>query len=241
MIINIIGSGNVAFHLSKAFNHSAGIEVNLVEPHSLDGLRTDAEVSIIAVSDTAISEVIAHLPEMKGIIAHTSGSTPLSIFEDSKIRKFGVFYPMQTFSKSKPLNYKDIPFYIEGCDDGVAQTLFSLASLISTHVRFADSQQRRALHVAAVISCNFVNHLWTLSSLFLKEYGLNFADFLPLIEETFNKVKSLSPKEAQTGPAVRGDLSIVNSHLQLLEERPETKAIYQILSESIYNIHHNKA
>lgn len=239
MKVNIIGSGNVAFHLLKAFRDAGLEDVYSVEPHSLQGLHTDSDVSLIAVSDAAIPEVIAHLPEMKGIIAHTSGSTPLSVFEESGIRNFGVFYPMQTFSKSKPLDYKKIPFYVEGSDKEAAQTLFILASIISPIVRYADSLQRRALHIAAVLSCNFVNHLWTLSSLFLKENGLDFADFLPLIEETLDKVKTLSPKEAQTGPAVRGDMNIVHSHLDLLNDKPHIKEIYRLLSESIYNIHHN--
>lgn len=234
----------MAYHLLNASIQTA-MQNDLLEPfqvdsRTLDGLHPEAEFSIIAVSDSAIPEVIANLPEMEGIVAHTSGSTPISVFEGSGITRYGVFYPLQTFSKSKPLEYRKIPFYVEGADEDTIARLFALASLFSPHVYPADSCQRKALHIAGVLSCNFVNHLWTLSADFLAENGLNFADLLPLIEETLDKVKSLPPHEAQTGPAVRGDSTILDSHLEILKEQPQLQEIYCLLSDSIHNRHYNR-
>ena len=168
-IINIIGRGNVATHLANAFEGKA--EINMVNPHSLAELNTDADLTIISVTDTAIAKVLDKLPKINGIVAHTSGSTSIDVFKSFRQDRFGVFYPLQTFSKSKKLKYEDIPFYIEASDKITADTLFNYALLISDNVRFADSSQREKLNIAAVLSCNFVNHLWALSEKYLKEAG----------------------------------------------------------------------
>ncbi len=233
MTVNIIGRGNVAYHLNMAYKNVA--EIIEVNPHTLEELNPEAEITIISVTDSAIAEILERLPPIQGVVAHTSGSTPIDIFKGQGINNFGVFYPLQTFSKAKALNYKEIPFYIEGSDEKTAEILFNFASLISNNVRLADSSQRKSLHIAAVFSCNFVNHLWTLSEKYLKEEGLQFSDLIPLIKETMEKIMTLSPSDAQTGPAVRGDINMIQSHLQLLEEFPNMKNIYKLLSESIIN------
>ncbi|MDE6027175.1 MAG: DUF2520 domain-containing protein, partial [Muribaculaceae bacterium] len=230
-----IGRGNVASHLRKALEPFC--RVVMVNPHNLEGLDMEADITLISVSDSAIPEVLGKLPKMNGIVSHTSGSTPINVFENSGSKNYGVFYPLQTFSKDKDLHYDQIPFYIEGSEKGVEEILSELARLISPHVRYADSAQRKSVHIASVFSCNFVNHLWALSAGFLEENGLSFNDLLPLIEETFNKIKVLPPYDAQTGPAVRGDRNIINNHLQQLSENKEMLKIYEELSDSILRSH----
>lgn len=232
-IINIIGRGNVATHLANAFEGKA--EINMVNPHSLAELNTDADLTIISVTDTAIAKVLDKLPKINGIVAHTSGSTSIDVFKSFRQDRFGVFYPLQTFSKSKKLKYEDIPFYIEASDKITADTLFNYALLISDNVRFADSSQREKLHIAAVLSCNFVNHLWALSEKYLKEAGLDFHDLTPLIRETFDKANIISPTAAQTGPAVREDMKTIQNHIDKLENYACIREIYKLLSDSIIN------
>ncbi|MDE5790025.1 MAG: DUF2520 domain-containing protein [Muribaculaceae bacterium] len=230
-IINIIGRGNVGFHLKKAFEGKADvIEVN---PHTLGELNPEADLTLISVTDSAIQEVLARLPELKGAVAHTSGSTPIEIFKRSRDQNFGVFYPLQTFSRSKALDYAEIPFYIEASDPYTREKLFQYARLISENVRYADSSQRKRLHIAAVFACNFVNHLWALSDSYLKEGGLNFKDLIPLISETVDKIKVIPPSEAQTGPAVRGDLKMIENHILELGSKDKLINIYRLLSQSI--------
>lgn len=231
-MINIIGRGNVATHLYKALKEYDGL-INLVNPHTLDNFNKNAEITIVSVSDDAIDSVLSALPEVNKLVAHTSGSTSIDIFKNHNINRYGVFYPLQTFSKDKELDYSRIPFFIEASDKDSEEKLFNLALKISDKVRLADSLQRKKLHVASVLSCNFVNHLWALSNLYLKENNLNFTDLLPLIEETLRKVKEISPEKAQTGPAVRGDIGIINNHLAELENNSTLQNIYKVLSNSI--------
>ncbi len=231
--IDIIGRGNVATHIEIAFRDK--MDVNLINPHTLENIDPDADMTLICVSDSAISEVISRLPNLNGILAHTSGTTSIEIFKGfpTTARNFGVFYPLQTFSKNTPLNYSQIPFYIEGSDVNTAEKLFELAAAISCNVRFADSTQRRALHIAAVFSCNFVNHLWALTDEYLNKQGLQFTDLLPLIKETCNKLENTSPAKGQTGPAKRNDNLIIEDHLKHLNDNPELKLIYSIMTQSI--------
>ncbi len=233
--IDIIGRGKVASHLFTAFSEKADTAV--VNPHTLEGLRIDADFILISVTDSAIGEIIENLPAVKGIVAHTSGSTSIDLFKKKdSIRNYGVCYPLQTFTKGKRLDYSAIPFYIEGSDAEVERRLMKLASMISDNARQADSLKRRKLHVAAVFACNFTNHLWALSDKFLSDAGLDFKDLLPLIQETFEKVKYIPPREAQTGPAVRDDQATIKSHIDELDNLPDYKAIYLLLSDSIANM-----
>ena len=234
--INIIGRGNVATHLYKAFTQY--ISVNSINPHTLENIDCNADFTIISVSDDAIKSVLNHLPQLKGIVAHTSGSTGIDIFKDSHILKYGVFYPLQTFSKDKDLNYSKIPFFIEASDKETERELLNLASLVSNNVRIANSKQRKKLHIASVFSCNFVNHLWALSDRYLRQNDLSFSDLIPLIEETLEKTSFISPEEAQTGPAVREDMNIIASHIEDLDDNPTLQNIYKQLSDSIIELKH---
>lgn len=231
--INIIGRGNVATHLYEAFKEKTSTV--MVNPHSLEFLDTDADFVLIAVSDNAISEIAAKLPAISGIVAHTSGSTALDTLS-AYSGLTGVFYPLQTFTKGINLDYSEIPFFIEGCDEETTRQLCELASLVSDNVRRADSKQRRALHVAAVFGCNFANHLWSITDDILKANGMDFDVIRPLLKETLRKTEALHPSQAQTGPASRHDTKTIEAHLAFLNNDNQLSRLcnlYSTLSDSI--------
>ena len=241
MKIDIIGTGNVGTHLYNALRDKA--DVHAIPSRTLDGLHRDADIYLICVSDAAIVDVAERVSELvswSSIIAHTSGSTPISAISGLHART-GVFYPLQTFSKDVSLDYSEIPFFIEGRDPEVCDSLKILSGLISKHVYDADSACRRELHIASVLACNFANHLWTLADGYLTEKGLKFDMLRPLIKETCRKISTVSPYSAQTGPAVRHDMPIITSHLQTLDGNyTELHDIYDMLTRSIINHHHEK-
>lgn len=235
--IDIIGRGNVATHLAKAFEGKA--ETRLINPHTLSGINRNADLILISVVDSAIRDVLEALSkdkEVNSIVAHTSGSTGMDVFKGLPLKEYGVFYPLQTFSKKKSLNYADIPFFIEGSTIDAAKMLKEYAGMISKRVIYADSNKRKRLHIAAVLACNFVNHLWALSDKYLADEQLDFKDLLPLIEETVEKVKTMPPHLSQTGPAIRGDEGIIKDHIHRLKDYPRIKEIYSILSNSIQEL-----
>lgn len=233
--VNIVGRGNVATHLCKALSDKC--EVNCVNPHTLEGLNQYADFIIISVKDEAISEVASQLTNCRGIVAHTSGSTPMSVLKEFSSNGYGVFYPMQTFSKDVDLCYQEIPFFIEGSDENTTNQLSRLAGLISENVEKADSEKRRCLHLASVFACNFVNHLWTLSSEILEESDIDFNLLLPLIKETTRKLSRTTPFAGQTGPAIRNDEDIMKLQRESLSDKPDLLEIYEKISESIIKTH----
>lgn len=242
MKIDIVGRGNVGMHLLKAFNNAGMQDVNIINPHTLEGLDAHSDLILIAVADSAIESVagaldaqLSILPSGKlPIIAHTSGATSMNILSVPGT-KYGVFYPLQTFSKGVDLNYSEIPIFIEGNDNETSKTLENIAKLISDKVYYANSEQRHGLHLASVLACNFVNHLWSLSEDILNRYNLDFSVMRPLIEETMRKANTHSPSEVQTGPASRLDYNTIESHLAMLQNNPALHNIYSLLSESIIN------
>lgn len=230
--IYIIGSGNVATHLLRAYSE-AGIDATPVNPHTLDGISDTPGIGIIAVKDDAITEVASRLAS-KGFscLAHTSGSVGLEALAGTASAT-GVFYPLQTFSKERELTYSDIPFFIEGSSPEVEEELTKLACIISKDVRHADSQMRRKMHVAAVFACNFSNHLIAIADRLLQEDGADYRVLLPLLHETVAKLDRLSPSEAQTGPAARHDRKTMDAHENMLSSTPELRDLYHTISESI--------
>lgn len=235
--VAIVGSGNVAFHLTKALAPYA--DVTTVNSRTLDGWRPDSDIVIIVVSDDAIAEVASRLPDYTGILAHTSGSVPMSVLAEHSAHP-AVFYPLQTFSRKRSLDYSQIPFFIEASCTDDAATLLALASKVSKTVIEADSETRRRVHIASVLVCNFTNHLVHLADTFLADNGLDSSVLIPLLHETVAKLDELSPLSAQTGPAVRGDLATIKRHLELLAPYPTTQSLYRILSDSIYNTYHHE-
>lgn len=245
--VSIIGSGNVARHLIHAFQSNSKIELvqvfarnkksltHLLDSNSVTSDYTQlqaADVYIIAVSDDAIAEISSQLPFENQLVVHTSGTVPLTTLE-SKNRR-GVFYPLQTFSKDKAVNFKTIPICLEAENEKDLQTLNQIASTISDAVYQINSEQRKALHVAAVFVNNFVNHLYQMGNEICDNNNVPFDVLKPLIQETANKIVSLSPKEAQTGPAKRNDLTTIEAHQQFLTDE-NLSTIYTLLTQSIQN------
>lgn len=238
MKVSIVGSGNVGTHLLRALGATA--EVSAANPRTLSGLDADADVVLIAVSDSAIGEVAAKLSSLDAIVAHTSGSTPIDILRQAGAKRPGVFYPLQTFSRETSLDYSRIPVFIEAENTSDAATLRELALGMTAAVYPADSQSRRRLHLASVLACNFVNHLWALADSELAKSGLSIDVLRPLIEETAAKLERLSPYEGQTGPARRGDTPTIDAHLEMLADNPQLQNIYRLLSDSITDTYTRK-
>lgn len=197
-------------------------------------ITAGADLYILAVNDDAILTVASQLPVHDRLVVHTSGSTGMEVLQHASDR-IGVLYPLQTFSKSRDVDFSVVPLAVEGNSDPVVQTLEDLAGKISGHVLRMDSLQRRALHVAAVFACNFTNHLYTIAAGIMEQNQLDFDLLRPLIRETSAKVQSFMPHGVQTGPAARGDEETMRKHLEFLREQPELAALYRDLSQRIVN------
>jgi predicted short-subunit dehydrogenase-like oxidoreductase (DUF2520 family) len=245
--ITIIGSGNVAQHLIDAFAKSNAVEIIQVFSRSqkyispnLDSSKitndwnalAEADLYIISVSDDAIASVSSQLPFENRLVVHTSGSASLASLDD-KNRK-GVFYPLQTFTKGKEIDFKTIPFCLETQHENDYELLEKVAQSISDHIYKIDSHQRKALHVAAVFVNNFTNYLYQLGNDICQENHVPFDILKPLILETAEKLLTLSPKDAQTGPAKRNDISTIEAHESFLSNENQS-TIYKILTQSIQN------
>jgi predicted short-subunit dehydrogenase-like oxidoreductase (DUF2520 family) len=195
---------------------------------------------VIAVSDDAIESIAQEivLPE-NAVLVHTSGSQPLSLLENAVTESIGVFYPLQTFSKNKKVDFKDIPLFIESNIKEVEKLLVEMAKAISKKVVKIDSRQRKALHVAAVFASNFTNHMLRISNDILKTHKLDSELLKPLIAETITKALAIGPEDAQTGPARRGDLELLDNHYAFLEEDEDVAEIYKLVSQHILDQYHS--
>ena len=228
--IAIIGQGNVGSHLFNALKDKAIVKT--VNSHTLENLPSDADLILICVSDNAIEEVVSRLPESNAVIAHTSGSIGINVLKEQG-GKYGVMYPLQTFTKGVDLNYKEIPVFLEGSNLETLDILKETAALFTEDIRYADSEQRRQLHLASVFTCNFVNALAAIGEDLLKKSGIDFSAVRPLMKQTVNKLDFLTPQEAQTGPARRKDTKVLETHLSMLSSKPEYQLIYRLLTETI--------
>ncbi|MCM1451116.1 MAG: DUF2520 domain-containing protein [Clostridium sp.] len=247
--ITYIGAGNVAWSLAPALDavadvtqvysptldHAEALARRLKNCRPIDSLSAispDADFCIISVKDDAVAEVAKAMPKIKGIVAHTSGSVPAhAISEASNL--FGVFYPLQTFSKADAVDVSQVPFFIEGNSPEAFQALSSLARQISARVYEADSAKRATLHLAAVFACNFANNLWGISADILAKDGYGLDVLKPLLEATLTKAMRMHPYQAQTGPAARGDENVMAKHRSMLSGLD--LSIYETLSQSIAN------
>lgn len=244
--IVVLGSGNVGSHLAKGLADS---KLNISGVWSRDS-RNAEEISnklncpivsslcsidsskvdlvIISVVDDAIKTLLNQLDDNLPV-AYTSGS--IRIDELPKRSKLGVFYPLQTFSKDREVNLSVVPFLIEASDEEFANELYCIAQELSNNVSFADSNDRYQVHIAAVMVNNFTNHLYSLAKEHMDKNGMDFNLLKPLLKETVDKLNDLNPADAQTGPAKRGDLKVIENHLSSLNGK--TKEIYKLLSDSI--------
>ena len=252
MRIVLIGAGRVATNMGHALQ-AAGHEVMAVYSRTmasatalataLNAMATDdakrlpleADVFIMSIKDSVLRALAEQLTKDREgqLFVHTAGSMPMTLF-DGLTTRYGVLYPMQTFSKERLLDFSDIPLFVEACDDTVLDTVRRLAESLSQHVYDCTSEQRKMLHLAAVFACNFANHCYALSAALLERHGLPFDIMLPLIDETTRKIHQLHPLDAQTGPAVRWDENVIGMQSQLLAYDPAVRELYEQLSESIH-------
>ncbi|MGV6827904.1 MAG: Rossmann-like and DUF2520 domain-containing protein [Flavobacteriales bacterium] len=245
--IVIIGSGNVATQLAKTFNDVNEISLLQVIGRNKNSLKSlskftettssfskikEASIYIIAVSDDAITEVSEKLPFNNRLVVHTSGS--VSIQQLSKKNHRGVFYPLQTFTKNKVIQFKNIPICIEAEHKKDQQTLETLGKSISEKVTFISSKERELIHLAAVFVNNFVNHLYHIGNNIVNQQNISFDLLKPLILETANKIINSEPMSVQTGPAKRNDTQTIEKQLHLLKNT-HYKDIYKLLTQSIFN------
>ncbi len=248
--IVLVGAGNLAtqlglqlfekgFCISQVYSrteYSAKILAEKTDAGytvSLSEIEKDADLYICALKDDALPGILNSLSGIKGIFVHTAGSIDMSIFE-GKVQHYGVFYPLQTFSKNREVDFSRIPVFIEANDSDTIQCLKDIAFRLSEKVYETDSTQRKTLHLAAVFASNFVNHMYVLSDEIAQKSGFDIDILLPLIDETAQKIHHLKPVEAQTGPAVRYDTSVMEKHLSLLSFNQEYQQIYRLLSQGIH-------
>jgi len=248
----VAGTGNVATHLLRVLP-LAGVRVKMVYsrtaahaeeagrnanvPFTADWLQVpaDADIYFYAVSDNALPELLSRELAPGALHVHTAGSVGLDVFPAHKSHH-GVLYPLQTFTKARELNFREVPLFVEASSTEDAEILRHLAGLLSDQVLEINSSQRRQLHLAAVFACNFVNHLYAIAGELIGEADVPFEVLRPLISETAAKIELLSPADAQTGPAVRRDTSVMSKHLDLLCDHPQFRDIYKLLSDSIGGI-----
>ena len=245
--IAIIGAGNTAYTLCKVLK-SKEIEpfcVLVKNPEKAEKVREDlgvevvfsyekvleSDLAIIAVNDDAISEVAAHLIDYKGLVVHTSGTKPSELLNRSM--RFGVFYPLQTMSKTREISFDEIPLLIYANSPDDVEMLSRFAKQFSNKVEFCDDEQRKAIHLAAVYVSNFTNVMLGIGDKLLKENRLSLDLMRPLVMEMMKKSFEISPEKALTGPARRGDFATIGEHEKMLAYNPDELAIYMILTDYI--------
>ena len=253
----IIGAGNLATQIALALTEK-GIQVKQIFSRNLDSARELAEKTgaaytndlsqllpesdlyLIAVKDSAIQEVLENLSlDENRMIVHTAGSVPMNILDGFSIN-YGVFYPVQTFSKNRKIDFLDIPICIEANHPANLMKLQELASKLSSSVHQINSDDRKTLHLAALFANNFVNHFYSIGESLLQNKKLNFDLLKPLIRETAEKIESIPPADAQTGPAKRNDQIVINEHIKMLQDQPDLQKIYRLMTESIFQFHQNQ-
>lgn len=249
MKVVFIGAGNLATRLSTRMQQ-AGIPVVQVYSHTPanaeklairlgctfavlpEEIVPDADLYIFSLKDTVLPEIISRVSPNGALWVHTAGSIPLDVFK-GRASRYGVLYPLQTFSKEREVDFRNIPFFVEAADERDSLLLQQIASKLSAQVHILSSEKRKILHLAAVFACNFANHMYVQAANLLKEHELPFDWLLPLIDETAAKVHALPPVKAQTGPAVRYDENVMQKQIGLLPSE-EMKELYKVISKNIH-------
>lgn len=245
----LVGAGNLATNLAVAL-HGAGHEVVQVLSRTEESaqrlasmigaspitnpsmLVSDADVYIISITDMSLQTFDFTVFPTDAFVVHTAGSMPMDVI---RCRRRGVLYPMQTFSRQRIVDFKTIPIFVEASGEEDTQVLEEMARTLSGNVYRLSSADRLYLHVAAVFCSNFVNHCYALTDEILSQHNIPFEAMLPLLDEVAAKVHKVPPRDAQTGPAARHDLNVINKHLELLSDQPRLQQIYDIMSKSISN------
>ncbi len=248
--IVLIGAGNVATHFAfalKKSNHKLvqvysrnitnaqelALKINAKAINDITHIEQNADLYMIAVSDNAIETILSSFDFSHKKVIHTAGSVPLNIFPPD-VSNAGILYPFQTFSKKRTINFREVPLCIEANNPEFENFLLDLSSQLSDNVQMVNSDKRKYLHLSGVFACNFVNHLYYIAGNILEEQTLDAKLLFPLIKETAAKIESLSPLQAQTGPALRNDTKSLKKHLDLLTLKPEYREIYKWFSEQIF-------
>lgn len=254
MKIVFVGAGNLASNLAKAL-HGHGNEIIQVFSRTMesarelaektdstpvtdyDAIADDADLYIISVKDSVLKDVVGSVcnKKRKGLFVHTAGSISVDVFA-GHTERYGGFYPMQSFSKQREVDFNNIPFFIEAANADDCRMLKELASTLSDSVYDLSSVARKHLHLAAVFASNFANHCYELCDEILGKYDIPFEVMLPLIDEIARKVHSVKPREAQTGPAIRYDRNVMDMQKNLLADTPRIQRIYEIMSDSIHEV-----
>ncbi|MDF1672300.1 MAG: DUF2520 domain-containing protein [Vicingaceae bacterium] len=248
--ISFIGAGNVATHLATAF-YTNGLTISKVYSRNIENAKLLADkvkatatskitelnnegcIYIVCVKDDVIDNLLMNFPIKNSLIAHTSGSVSMNVFEQKRFSNYGIFYPLQTFSKNKYVDIKKVPFCIEANTKENEQNLYDLAKVLTDNVNLINSEQRKHLHLAAVFACNFSNYMYTVANELLINNDMDLNLLKPLIVETANKIKDNTPKEMQTGPAKRNDKAVIEKQIQLLANHSDYKDIYQLITDNI--------
>ena len=247
--IVLIGAGNVATHLadtlfkkgfsivqiySRTEQSAKALSEQYAAPFITDiqQIERNADIYVYALKDDAIAVIAKQNPAKKGLHLHTAGSVPMTVFA-GLCENYGVIYPLQSFSKNRPVNFEEIPVFIEANTSDNLDMLWTFAKQISKNVQETDSEKRKLLHLSAVFACNFVNHLCVIAEKISNDAQISFENLLPLIQETVAKLHALPPLNAQTGPAVRRDKLTMAKHIDLLKQMPQEQKIYKLISENI--------
>jgi predicted short-subunit dehydrogenase-like oxidoreductase (DUF2520 family) len=249
----IIGSGSLATHLALTL-HANGVLISQIYSRTstnaeiladkvgcsytsnISNLFSNADIYIYAINDNSLLKLLKKFELPDAIHIHTSGSLSISIF-DGYAKKYGVLYPLQTFSKNRAVDFTNVPILIEACNSEIESDIYNFSKLISPKIYSITSEQRSKIHLAAVFACNFTNYMYDIAFDIVSKSGIGFEILQPLILETADKIKTLTPKDAQTGPAVRYDQNIIKKHLSLLNRSNDKKEIYKLLSKSINDRH----
>lgn len=248
--VGIVGAGNVAHHLANAFD-SAGLNINFIASRNSESgkklaniysteylaLNTEfppTDLICICITDDSIKNVSDSF-QTNSLVVHTSGSIPMNVLKNHD--RHGIFYPLQTFTKDKNVYWKEVPLLIESANSSDHELLLDLAKKISNRVDSVSSDQREKLHLAAVFSCNFTNHLWAFAQEYCDRYNVDFNLLLPLIQESSSKLLTNRAENIQTGPAIRKDIETISKHLHMLKKDPDYKKLYNLISQLIQDKH----
>ena len=224
------------YSLNSENANQFAIQFNCTLCTDLINIDKNTDIILLCIPDDLIAETSKKIGKANAIIAHTSGNTSIRSLINND--RYGVFYPLQTFSKQREIDLKTVPICLESSDEDVMKNLQFLASAISDSVHEINSRQRKYLHLSAVFVNNFTNHMYHIAEEFLEDRELDFDLLKPLIIETAAKAVDIDPANAQTGPSRRGDDNTIKKHLNLLEGNPEYKQLYQLISEQILKKYH---
>jgi predicted short-subunit dehydrogenase-like oxidoreductase (DUF2520 family) len=252
--ILMVGAGNLAWHLgiamksselhitqvwSRHLNNAEELakELSCIATDNIEDISNFNGIILFCIPDHVIPFFASKIKNTNSIIVHTSGSTNISVIEKHASQS-GVFYPLQTFIKSKPdKKFKDVPVLIESTTPHVDEILVFWTNAIEARLYRLNSQQRMNIHVAAVFSCNFTNHMISIAKDLAQENNLDFNLLKPLITETLTNLLHFNSKEIQTGPAIRKDTDTIQKHLNSLSSHPDYAKIYSFVTDSIIKMH----